>query len=243
MILDSSGSMEGSMGGVISAASSLIDMLDRYDEAEIIDFDSRVKMIHEFSDDQESLRGVLGSVTVGGSTALYDSISKGIRDVQERDGMKALVLLTDGKDENAKGERQSRTTFGELKELLESSNVPVYMIGLGSGVDKNVLDTIAGLSRGTAYYAAETDAVKKIYEDILSYLHSLHRIYYVSKHGAHDGSRRDVEIKIKDTRVKASTSYLAPKSKYWSYCYKPFDGEDGYNALGLANRLYYRKLE
>ena len=137
MILDSSGSMEGSMEVVISAASSLIDMLDRYDEAEVIDFDSRVKIIHEFSGDQESLRGILGSVTVGGSTALYDSISKGIRDLKERDGMKALVLLTDGKDENAKGESQSRTTFGELKELLESSNIPVYMIGLGSGIDKN----------------------------------------------------------------------------------------------------------
>jgi len=233
LILDSSGSMEGSMEAVRQAAGSLIGMLDSHDEAQIVDFDSQVRVVHEFSNDQESLRSVLGSITVGGSTALYDSIVQGIEDVSARQGIKVLVLLTDGKDENAKGERQSKNSFAELKELLEGTEIPVYMIGLGSGVDREVLETIAELSGGNAYYAKEADAVTGIYRDILSYLHSLYRVYYISRNGTQDGSTRKLEVKIKGTGIRASASYQAPKGEYWSYCFGPFRCK-GTDNLGLS---------
>lgn len=234
LAIDSSGSMEGSMEDVLSAASDLLSLLDGGDEAEIIDFDSRVRSIHDFSGDRDSLRGSLGEITAGGATALYDSISLGLDDVQSRNGQPAVVLLTDGKDEKTPGVRQSRLTLEQLKRKVREAGIPIYIVGLGQGVDRPVLDGIAEHSGGKAYYAEESDTVTDIYRGILSYLHSLRRIYFRTKNGAHDGSARRISLQIRDSVTTVDGVYTAPGSEYWSYALWPFTGWDGYNATPLA---------
>jgi len=222
LILDSSGSMKKAMGDVLSAARSLVDKLGVNDQTEIVDFDSKVQVVQRFTNSKKALSSVLNTISAGGGTALYDATARGIQDVKKRPGLKAIVLLTDGKDENARGDGPGSTiTLGKLKGVLKSARIPVYVIGLGEGVDKPILEDIASVSGGKAYYAKETDAVSKIYSDIIVYLHSLHRFHYVSRNGQHDGTKREVSIKQKRGKSRSETFYFSPKRKYWSYAFSP----------------------
>ncbi len=224
IIIDSSGSMEGSMDGVLSAAHDLIGMLAETDEAEIIDFDTEVRRAAELTSDKDALRSALEPVRPEGATALYDAIALGVDDIEQREGLKAVVVLTDGKDERGQGKgRMSSRSLDELTVLLEKSSVPVYAVGLGEGIDRSVLETVAGTSGGGSYFAAETDAVGEIYQDIIAYLHTLHRFYYVSRNADRDGTERRVALRVRaeatDTRL--TTSYVAPEGSYWSYSINP----------------------
>jgi VWFA-related protein len=224
LILDSSGSMKQAMADVLAAAQDLVGRIDEYDYTEVIDFDSDVKVIQKSTNNKQALSDALNSITADGGTALYDAIARGLTDVEKREGLKAIVLLTDGKDENAQGDGPgSAITLDKLKTLLRNAAIPLYTIGLGKGVERVTLNDIASTSGGKAYYAQETDAVGKIYSDIITYLHSLRRFYYVTHNGKHDGTHRKVLVKAKAQpgTPKAEALYTAPQKKSWSYAFTP----------------------
>jgi VWFA-related protein len=224
LILDSSGSMKQTMQDVLIAAKNLVTGLETQDQAEIIDFDSKVKVAQTFTHNKQSLSNVLDAIVADGGTALYDATAQGITDSKKRTGLKAIVLLTDGKDENAKGDGPGSTLILEqLKTLLVSSNIPVFTIGLGAGIDKPVLEAIASTSGGKAYYAKDANAVDKIYSEIITYLHSLHRFFYITHNGVHDNTQRKVLVKANNQLgiPKTEMSYTAPLAEYWSYAFTP----------------------
>lgn len=234
IILDSSGSMKNTMEGVLSAAGTLIGELGSSDKAEIIDFDSTVKVKTPFTGDKEKMNSVLATIQADGGTALYDAVKDGIAHAGELMGLKAVVLLTDGKDENAAGTGPgSEITLPELKDILKDSEVPVYSIGLGEGVDKATLDTISDLSGGKAYYADSTEAVTQIYNDIIQYLHSLHRMWYSTSNGQFDGTQRDIQFVHKLKGIEASISYAAPESEFWSHALTA-KGDDTVDKLAIT---------
>jgi hypothetical protein len=190
IVIDSSGSMKNDMATVIDAVKNLISMMDEYDSIQLIDFDSTVRVVKDFTNDQDELKESLLLVEANGGTALYDSILEGIGNVKDMEGMRAVVILTDGKDENVRGDGPgSQSSFEALKERLTVSHVPVFCIGLGKGAEKNTLDTIAGLSKGDAYYVSEVQDVNQVYEDIITYVHSLYRFYYITRNGKCDGQK------------------------------------------------------
>jgi len=234
IILDSSGSMKNTMEGVLSAAGTLIGELGPNDKAEIIDFDSTVKVKTTFTGDKEKLNSVLKTIQANGGTALYDAVKDGISHAEGLMGLKAVVLLTDGKDENAAGTGPgSKINLAELKEILKESQMPVYSIGLGEGVDKETLDTISDLSGGKAYYADTTEAVTQIYSDIIQYLHSLHRMWYSTSNGQFDGTQRDIKFVHKHKGIEESISYSAPEAEFWSHALRP-EGGDTVDKLAIT---------
>lgn len=238
IVLDSSGSMEGSMDGALAAAHELIGRLDGRDHAEIIDFDSEVRRLIPFSRNKDELRSALEPVRPAGATALYDAINLARADLTGRRGLKAVVVLTDGKDERG-GDTPGRMSEMPLDDLLAELNsgpIPVYAIGLGAGIDRGVLDAIADASGGAAFYADEADAVSEIYLEIISYLHSLYRFYYVSRDADQNGRTRDVEVRVRlegQPEQVAETSYRAPRGPYWSYATRPHP-DDRVGVVGVS---------
>jgi uncharacterized protein YegL len=219
IIIDSSGSMKNDMTTVINAVKDLIGMMDEYDRIQLIDFDSTVRVIKDFTNNQDALREALPSVQANGGTALYDSILNGINSVKNMEGMRAVVILTDGKDENASGDGPgSQSTLDDLKERLALSHVPVFCIGLGEGAEKSTLNAIAELSKAEAYYVSEVQDVSKVYEDIITYVHSLYRFFYVTKNGVCNGTERKFQVRFrnKDTGI---LTYKAPQTKFPTYVF------------------------
>ncbi|HEX7928793.1 MAG TPA: VWA domain-containing protein, partial [bacterium] len=146
-----------------------------------------------------------------GGTALYDAIKAGVEQVLEAGGSRrAVVLLTDGKDESTPGNPGSVLRLEPLKRLLADAGVPVYILALGSEVDLGVLDEIASVSGGRVYSASHPDALAGLYADVFADLRGAGGWRYISPNLALDGSRRTVEVTLPDGS-RASGVYPVPK--------------------------------
>jgi VWFA-related protein len=221
LIIDSSGSMEGSLEEVLDAARKLIEQFDRADRAEIIDFDSSVVTRRSFTESKEEMRAALGEISVGGGTALYDAVATGFDHLQAEEGMKAVMVLSDGEDENS-----TAYSFDALKERLANEGVRVFTIALGTGVDTSTLTEIAELTGGSFHQADSAEDVGEIYTGIITYLHSLHRMWYSSSIGMFDGSEREITVEYTINGKRHSASYTAPEAEYWSHALEIERGRD-----------------
>ncbi|MDY7027788.1 MAG: VWA domain-containing protein, partial [Spirochaetota bacterium] len=212
LIIDSSGSMEGSLEEVLKAARLLIMQFDRQDQAELIDFDSRVVTRTSFTDDTGAMLQSLDEVEVGGGTALFDAVAAGLDHLRPHQGMKAVLVLSDGEDENS-----MEHSLESLRPRLQNEGVRVFTIALGASVDAGTMTEIAELSGGAFYQADRSEDVGGIYTGIITYLHSLHRMWYSTALGAFDGSRHTLRVEHEPTGTVQSAEYRAPEDEYWSH--------------------------
>ena len=189
LIIDSSGSMEKSLAEVLAAARKLIEQFDYNNRAEIVDFDTRGVPRRSFTDNKEEMRAALEEIEVGGGTALYDAVAAGFDHLKEQTGMKTVLVLSDGEDENS-----TQYTFEKLRGRLESEGVRVFTVALGEGVDTETMGRIAELSEGEFYHAENADDVEGIYKKVITYLHSLHRLWYSTSFGQFDGGTRSLTV-------------------------------------------------
>jgi VWFA-related protein len=125
--LDTSGSMAGEK---IAAAQSavnrfLYDLLGEQDEVFLIRFDGRVSLVSSWTEDRKAVGQMMGSISPTGGTAMYDAVATAVPLAQKGSRRKkALVLISDGNDQN------SRTSVNEVRQLIRESEVLVYAIGI-----------------------------------------------------------------------------------------------------------------
>ena len=74
LLLDSSASMEAMLATAQEAAIGFIRQLRPADLASVIDFDSRVQTLHDFSGDPFLLEAAIRRTKAGGATALYNAM-------------------------------------------------------------------------------------------------------------------------------------------------------------------------
>ena len=139
--LDTSGSMAGEK---IAAAQSavnrfLYDLLGEQDEVFLYRFDGQVSLVSGWTDDRRAVGRMLGSIRPSGGTAMYDAVAAAVPLAQRGSRRKkALVLISDGNDQN------SRTGVDAVRQLIRESEVLVYAIGIdASGSSSSTYATAA----------------------------------------------------------------------------------------------------
>ena len=76
--------------------------------------------------------------------------------VKSAEGRRVVVVMTDGRDEDNAGKGPgSIHKLGEVLKLVKDSGAMVYAIGLGMNPDKAVLQQMADLSGGRAFFPAD----------------------------------------------------------------------------------------
>jgi Ca-activated chloride channel homolog len=127
IVLDTSGSMAGEK---IDNALSAIDrflttLLDPTDEIFIYRFSNFPELLQDWTADRKRLSRVVGRITAGGGTAMYDALSEAVPMAQTgQNRKKAIVLISDGNDTN------SDTSLSAVKQLIRETEVMVYAIGI-----------------------------------------------------------------------------------------------------------------
>ena len=146
--LDTSGSMAGEK---IAAAQSavnrfLYDLLGEQDEVFLYRFDSQVSLVSGWTDDRRGVGRMLGSIRPNGGTAMYDAVAAAVPMAQRGSRRKkALVLISDGNDQN------SRTDMDSVRQLIRESEVLVYAIGIdASGSSSSTYANTQASSGGSA---------------------------------------------------------------------------------------------
>ena len=101
------------------------------DLAEVIDFDSRVVVLQNFTNNAAELEQAIRKTSAGGSTSLYNAVYIALKDLKkvvarnaEEIRRQAIVVLSDGEDTS------SLLPFEEVLDLAKRSETAIYTIGL-----------------------------------------------------------------------------------------------------------------
>jgi len=174
--MDYSGSMgPEQISCMQNGVKTYISNMANNDQSEIIKFDNRVIVAQTFTNDKTLLNKAVDSVfSLGGSTALYQSIFQGLNDVKNFnpavDYIRCVVAFTDG------GENSSTINRNDMISYALTNGLPVYTVGLyyyPSDTSnyaiwdlKNIADTTGGFFFGSLADSNCTSNLTNIYSKI-----------------------------------------------------------------------------
>ncbi len=188
------------------------------DRAMLVEFDTGVTLVQDFTSDPNKMAKQIRSLQAAGGTALYDAIyltcdEKLIREI----GRKAIVILSDGEDQS------SKMTLEQALEMAVKAEATVFSISVnrggffGVGDTKNgdrVLKQLAEETGGRSFFPFKVEELDDAFRQINQELRSQYNIGYLSTNTKRDGTYRKVEIKIPEKGLKLSyrKGYYAPTS-------------------------------
>ncbi|MDQ7822852.1 MAG: VWA domain-containing protein [Candidatus Eremiobacteraeota bacterium] len=215
ILLDGSGSMKGSTDEVKKAARLFITLLSPKDRAALIFFSDRVTVTAPFTREHGELEKAVSKLSAEGGTALYDSIYKAsMLLAAQKDDRKAIILLTDGVDENGPGTAPgSMHTFSESLACAKEKGTIIYPIGIGSGIDTQVLSRLAAATGGRPFFQHSARELGEAYRQIAHELRCQYAISYFPLNRKKDGTWRPVKITTpgKGFTVHTKEGYYAPR--------------------------------
>ncbi len=217
MLIDTSQSVAPKLKFEQEAAISFFhSVLRDKDRAMLIEFDSGVTMVQDFTNDPNKLAKQIKTLKAAGGTALYDAITltcdeKLIREI----GRKAIILLSDGEDQS------SRATFEQALELALKAEATIFTVSVnrggffGVGDTKNgdrIMKQLSDETGGRAFFPFKVEDLEDSFRQINQELRSQYNIGYLSNNTKRDGSYRKVEIRIaeKGLRISYRKGYYAP---------------------------------
>ena len=221
ILLDTSASMDERMGIAQEAAIGFAKQLHKEDQAEVIDFDSQVRILSPFTNDAAALEKAIRQTTPNGSTSLYNALYiamtelKRLKNTQGPDiRRQAIVLLSDGDDTS------SLIEFDRVLDSAKRSEVVVYCIGLRQGEIARrefkeaefVLKQLATETGGRAFFPTDARELAKIYQGIWDELASQYALAYSSGNPKRDGAWRRIQVRLLKPNVTARTKqgYYGP---------------------------------
>jgi len=213
LALDSSGSMKKAAEPARMAARRFVEALKPEDKLATILFADRPELAHELSIMREVTLAAIDKYVANGGTALYDALSSSLSRLREVPGRRVVVVVTDGRDEDNPGTGPgSVSTFESVLADLKHVEAVVYAIGLGANVDRKVLERLADISGGEAYFPEVVSGLEEPYRRIVEHLRRRWVVGYTSTNPRRDGAWRRVEIRAKspETLVKSVGGYFAP---------------------------------
>ncbi|OQA01039.1 MAG: von Willebrand factor type A domain protein [Planctomycetes bacterium ADurb.Bin412] len=158
IVIDKSGSMGGEkIAEARKAAILAVERLGGDDIISVVTYDSGVNVLIPATKatDKESICQLIRSIQAGGSTALYDGVSQGGRELKkflEPGRVNRMLLLSDGL---ANVGPQTPDELGRLGGSLIEEGISVTTIGLGLGYNEDLMTQLAYKSDGSHYFAEQ----------------------------------------------------------------------------------------
>jgi len=226
LLLDTSASMESKLPTAQEAAIGFARRLRPQDLAEVVDFDSRVVVLQNFTSNAADLENAIHKTSAGGSTSLYNAVYIALKDLKkvvaknvDEIRREAIVLLSDGEDTS------SLLPFEEVLDLAKRSETAIYSIGLRANEGPStgtkgfkeaefVLRQLSQETGGRAFFPNLLSDLAGVYGQISDELSSQYTVGYTSRNPRRDGAWRRVVVRVNRPNVVARTKqgYFAPTS-------------------------------
>jgi Ca-activated chloride channel family protein len=222
VLIDTSGSMETRLSPARAAAIKFLDGLREDDVAAVYNFDSKVKLVQEFSGSRD-LSPVAYDLKANGTTVLNDAVAEAAKILSTREEKRrAIVVLSDGAD------TASKKSQNKALQLALTANAVIYTVDM-SAIDKNEMNQVQQMERRQSVVALKTFAEKsggrfvavsggaemrEAFRQIVEELSRQYTIGYQSANANKDGKWRSIEIKLvsrPSLNVRARKGYNAPK--------------------------------
>jgi VWFA-related protein len=243
LVMDTSGSMVGA--SITDAKAAAINFVSGFmrsgDEAAILTFDDNIQTQISFTSDQKTITDGIDRITATreAGSCLYDAAYTAVQTISTLPtGSRAVILLTDGRDETPSHAICSAHTAEQVIELasLETTHTPIYTMALGAGSDTEILQNIATQTGGFYLYSPSSSKLANIYQASSDALRSQYLISYQSTSvpGAHilSVSLNQADETVKDTRKL----FLPPQPTHITFT-APQEGETITDLLKIAVSL------
>lgn len=226
LLIDTSASMETKLPTAQEAAVGFARRLRPRDLAEIVNFDSRVVVLQNFTNRVPQLEQAIRRTAANGSTSLYNAVYIALKDLKkvvaknvDEIRRQAIVLLTDGEDTS------SLLPFEEVLDLAKRSETAIYAIGLrdteGGATGRQgfreaefVLRQFAQETGGRAFFPNQLSDLAGVYGQIADELSSQYTVGYTSRNSRRDGVWRRIVVRTDRPNLTTRTKqgYFAPTS-------------------------------
>jgi VWFA-related protein len=209
--VDMSGSMTAAMPTCRDAVKRFLGTVRPVDHATLLAFNDSVFTVARREATPEARLRAVDRLRAWGSTAFHDAVLRGLDLLESHRGRRALVLFSDGED------MVSHATAADVQARIEVSATPVYVIAQGKGMReqrlKQVLDRIAGVSGGRAFYTDRIEQLEGVFAEIGEDIASQYLLAYAPGELARDGSWRTIRVEVagrpRDFAVRARQGYRA----------------------------------
>ena len=237
LVLDLSGSTRQRREVMVNAAKNFIDSLNPKDHVAVTAFTSRYYVVSEFDSDRNAIKKKLDRLlNVQGGTAFYDAMWTTLDLLSRNDASrKAIVVLTDGVDEQLLDSGGSQRSFAEVVDRLNEEDVTVYPIHLNPTLN-SILDQLnnpemsekvkerirerrlpphatalqqlgklASESNGMLFKANTESDLDGVYEKVAEELRLRYSLAYSPENTSRDGSFRKIKVEVKQDKGVART--------------------------------------
>ncbi len=209
---DVSGSMTPAMPRLKTAVKEFLAAVPGRDQVTLLGFnDSIFPLTRRQVDPAERVKAV-DRLAPWGATALYDVILRGVDMLGKQPGRRAMVVFSDGEDQG------SHAAITDVEHRLQASDVTLYMIGQGRGVEvealKAVMHRLVEPTGGRALSTDNIDQLHLAFSDLLEELSNQYLLGYESTNMKRDDVFRKITLRVDgQSRIRARQGYraIAPK--------------------------------
>ena len=183
------------------------------DKALLVEFDTGVTLVHDFTSNPNDLVREIKLLRAGGGTSLYDAVYLvAEQKMLQEEGRKTVVILSDGAD------LTSKHTFEEMLRMAYQAEITVYAISttrFGADIDHEGDNALRQLTEGTggrAFFPYSAEQLAAAFQEVDQELRSQYNLTYVPNNKKRDGSFREIKVKVarKDIRLRHRQGYFAP---------------------------------
>ena len=216
MAIDSSASMFVKLPSMQRAAADFLrSTFTEDDRAFIVDFDTQPRLARGLTGDLDRVVRAIDSLEAGGRTALWESIVYSLVQLQGVRGRKALIVFSDGADED------DQFPYSSCIRFARKMGVPIYlilmrdepkdsMLSLFNRSFRSRVDQLVNTTGGRVFYAKEYKDLGDVYDEIEYELRSQYLLTYYPTDPARSGVWRDVDVDVEPKGLRPRTL-----SGYW----------------------------
>lgn len=214
VMLDTSGSMTGTIDLLRQAAEQFLMRMLPQDKGRVGAFNDKIQFSSRFTSNRDELIGDVKDLDYGNGTRLWDAVGASLDELRGIEGRRVILVFTDGDD------TESHTGLSEVVDRARADEVMVYAIGLESNYFNGQRMVLSKPDRGLRRIADETGGgyfeltgaseLAPTFTHIAYELHSQYVIGFAPPQL--DGRVHKLSVKIKQAGMtaRARRSYLAP---------------------------------
>jgi len=209
---DVSGSMTPAMPRLKTAVKEFLAAVPSRDQVSLLGFnDSIFALTRRAIDPAERIKAV-DRLAPWGATALYDVILRGVDMLGKQPGRRAMIVFSDGEDQG------SHASIVDVERRLQASDVTLYMIGQGRGVEveslKSIMQRLVEPTGGRGLFTDNIDQLHAAFSDLLEELSNQYLLGYESTNRKRDETFRKISLRVDGhARIRARQGYRAVTPK------------------------------
>ena len=218
VMLDTSGSMTGSIALLKQAAEQFLIRLLPDDKARVGAFNDKIQISERFTNNRDELVSDVKDLDYGNGTRLWDAVGASLDELKAIEGRKVVLVFTDGDD------TESRMSLGKVIDRARAEEVMIYAIGLESvyfngqhmvrSKPDSGLRKIADETGGGYFELQKTADLAPTFTRVAQELHSQYVIGFTPTMLDNRVHKLAVHVKKAGLTARARRSYLAAPDKF-----------------------------